>query len=193
MKQALDRIESESIRMTSLVEDLLLLARLDEGHTLEMESVDLAQIVRDALSDAYVTSPEHEWGAEGIEEPVVITGDGSAIHQVVVNLLANARVHTPPGTSVEVRVKQTADKTALQVEDTGPGIPRDARKKLFERFARGDSSRARSSGSTGLGLSIVDTIVKAHGGEVTLTSKPGKTAFTVTLPTPKVAKTVVIP
>jgi len=110
-----------------------------------------------------------------------------------VNLLANARVHTPPGTSVEVRVKQPADKTVLQVEDTGPGIPRDARKKLFERFARGDSSRARSSGSTGLGLSIVDTIVKAHGGEVTLTSKPGKTVFTVTLPTPKVAKTVVIP
>ena len=193
MKQAVDRIESESIRMTSLVEDLLLLARFDEGHTLEMESVDLAQIVRDALSDAYVTSPEHEWGAEGVEEPVPITGDGSAIHQVVVNLLANARVHTPPGTSVEVRVKQSADKTVLQVEDTGPGIPRDARKKLFERFARGDSSRARSSGSTGLGLSIVDTIVKAHGGEVTLTSKPGKTVFTMTLPTPKVAKTVVIP
>jgi len=193
MKQALDRIESESIRMTSIVEDLLLLARLDDGHTLEMESVDLAQIVRDALSDAYVTSPEHEWGAEGIEEPVVITGDGSAIHQVVVNLLANARVHTPPGTSVEVRVKQTKDKTVLQVEDTGPGIPRDARKKLFERFARGDSSRARSSGSTGLGLSIVDTIVKAHGGEVTLTSKPGRTVFTATLTTPKVAKTVVIP
>jgi len=193
MKQALDRIESESIRMTSLVEDLLLLARLDEGHTLEMESVDLAQIVRDALSDAYVTSPEHEWGAEGIEDPVMITGDGSAIHQVVVNLLANARVHTPPGTSVEVRVRQTSDKTVFEVEDTGTGIPRDARKKLFERFARGDSSRARSSGSTGLGLSIVDTIVKAHGGEITLTSKPGKTIFTVTLPTPKVAKTAVIP
>ncbi len=137
MKQAVDRIESESIRMTSLVEDLLLLARFDEGHALQMESVDLAQIVRDALSDAYVTSPEHEWGAEGVEEPVLITGDGSAIHQVVVNLLANARVHTPPGTSVEVRVKQSSDKTVLQVEDSGPGIPRDARKKLFERFARG--------------------------------------------------------
>jgi two-component system OmpR family sensor kinase len=193
MKQALDRIESESIRMTSLVEDLLLLARLDEGHTLEMESVDLAQIVRDSLSDAYITSPEHEWSAEGIEEPVWITGDESAIHQVVVNLLANARVHTPPGTSVDARVKQTADKTVLQVKDNGPGIPRDARKRLFERFARGDSSRARSSGSTGLGLSIVDTIVKAHGGSVTLTSKPGKTVFTVTLPTVEVAKNQSIP
>ena len=187
MKQAVDRIESESIRMTSLVEDLLLLARFDEGHALQMESVDLAQIVRDALSDAYVTSPEHEWGAEGVEEPVLITGDGSAIHQVVVNLLANARVHTPLGTSVEVRVKQSSDKTVLQVEDSGPGIPRDARKKLFERFARGDSSRARSSGSTGLGLSIVDTIVKAHGGSVGLTSRPGKTVFSVTLPVSGVA------
>ena len=187
MKQAVDRIESESIRMTSLVEDLLLLARFDEGHALQMESVDIAQIVRDALSDAYVTSPEHEWGAEGVEEPVLITGDGSAIHQVVVNLLANARVHTPPGTSVEVRVKQSSDKTVVQVEDSGPGIPRDARKKLFERFARGDSSRARSSGSTGLGLSIVDTIVKAHGGSVGLTSKPGQTVFTVTLPVSGVA------
>lgn len=193
MKQAVDRIESESIRMTSLVEDLLLLARFDEGHALQMESVDIAQIVRDALSDAYVTSPEHEWGAEGVEEPVLITGDGSAIHQVVVNLLANARVHTPPGTSVEVRVKQSSDKTVLQVEDSGPGIPRDARKKLFERFARGDSSRARSSGSTGLGLSIVDTIVKAHGGSVGLTSKPGQTVFTVTLPVSGVANNPATP
>ena len=191
--QALDRIESESLRMTSLVEDLLLLARLDEGNTLEMESVDIAQIVRDALSDAYVTSPQHEWGAEGVEDPVMITGDGPALHQVVVNLLANARVHTPPGTSVEVRLAHTAQKTVLQVEDTGPGIPRDARKKLFERFTRGDSSRARSSGSTGLGLSIVDTIVKAHGGSVTLTSKPGKTVFTVTLPAAEVAKKPAIP
>ena len=193
MKQALDRIESESIRMTSLVEDLLLLARLDEGDTLEMESVDLAQIVRDALSDAYVTSPEHDWGAAGAEEPVLVIGDASALHQVVVNLLANARVHTPPGTSVEVRLKQTADTTVLQVEDSGPGIPRDARKRLFERFARGDSSRARSSGSTGLGLSIVDTIVKAHGGMVTLTSKPGKTVFSVSLPQIEVAKNSPIP
>ena len=193
MEQALDRIESESIRMTSLVEDLLLLARLDEGDTFEMESVDLAQIMRDALSDAYVTSPEHDWGAEGIEEPVLVVGDASALHQVVVNLLANARVHTPPGTSVEVRLKQTADKTVLQVEDSGPGIPRDARKRLFERFARGDSSRARSSGSTGLGLSIVDTIVKAHGGTVTLTARPGKTVFTVSLPQIEVAKSSPIP
>ena len=189
MKQALDRIESESVRMTTLVEDLLLLARLDEGQPLVMEEVDLAAIVRDALSDAYVTSPGHDWGAVGVEEPVIVIGDASSLHQVVVNLLANARVHTPAGTTVEVRLKQSPSSTTLKVEDSGPGIPKEARKRLFERFARGDSSRARSSGSTGLGLSIVDTIVKAHGGQVKLVSRPGKTVFTVTLPTIGLAKT----
>ena len=183
LQQALARIESESIRMTSLVEDLLLLARLDEGEAISKEPVDLANIVRDALSDAYVTSPDHDWGARGVDEAVMVTGDSQGLHQVVVNLLANARIHTPPGTTVEVRVKQSGNKTTLQVEDSGPGIPRDARKRLFQRFARGDSSRARTSGSTGLGLSIVDTIVKAHGGEVTLSSRPGKTVFSVVIPT----------
>jgi two-component system OmpR family sensor kinase len=182
LQQALDRIESESIRMTSLVEDLLLLARLDEGTPLHKEPVDLAQIMRDALSDAYVTSPDYDWGAQGIEDPVMVEGDGQSLHQVVVNLLANARVHTPTGTVVEARLSQTKETTKLQIQDSGPGIPAAARKSLFQRFARGDSSRARSSGSTGLGLSIVDTIVKAHGGKVSLTSKPGKTIFTVTLP-----------
>ena len=183
LQQALARIESESIRMTSLVEDLLLLARLDEGEPISREPVDLANIVRDALSDAYVTSPDHDWGAKGVDEAVMVTGDSQGLHQVVVNLLANARIHTPPGTTVEVRVKQSGNTTTLQVEDSGPGIPRDARKRLFQRFARGDSSRARTSGSTGLGLSIVDTIVKAHGGEVTLSSRPGKTVFSVVIPT----------
>jgi two-component system OmpR family sensor kinase len=117
-----------------------------------------------------------------------VDGDPQGLHQVVVNLLANARVHTPAGTKVEARVTQTAQATKLVVEDSGPGIPRDARKSLFQRFARGDSSRARQSGSTGLGLSIVDTIVKAHGGDVSLRSRPGKTVFTVTLPRERVAK-----
>jgi two-component system OmpR family sensor kinase len=138
--------------------------------------------MRDALSDAYVTSPDYDWGAQGIEDPVMVEGDGQSLHQVVVNLLANARVHTPTGTVVEARLSQTKETTKLQIQDSGPGIPAAARKSLFQRFARGDSSRARSSGSTGLGLSIVDTIVKAHGGKVSLTSKPGKTIFTVTLP-----------
>ena len=183
LQKALSRIESESLRMTTLVEDLLLLARLDEGEPLTKEPVDLANIVRDALSDAYVTSPDHDWGAQGVDGAVMVTGDSQSLHQVVVNLLANARVHTPAGTRVEVRVKQNPQKTTLQVEDSGPGIARENRKRLFQRFARADSSRARSSGSTGLGLSIIETIVKAHGGEVSLSSKPGKTVFTVTLPT----------
>jgi len=182
LQQALNRIESESIRMTSLVEDLLLLARFDEGQPLEKSSVDLAGIIRYALSDAYVTSPGHDWGAQGIEDPVIVEGNAQSLHQVVVNLLANARVHTPAGTTVEARLKQTAQATILRVEDSGPGIPREARKRLFVRFAKGDSSRARTAGSTGLGLSIVDTIVKAHGGAVTMTSKPGKTVFIVVLP-----------
>lgn len=182
LTQALNRIESESVRMTSLVEDLLLLARLDEGQPLTQEPVDVSEIVRDAISDAYVTTPERDWGAVGVDEPVMMVGDGPSLYQVVANLLANARMHTPPGTSVEVRVVERPKSIAIEVEDSGPGIPADIRKRLFERFARGDSSRARGSGSTGLGLAIVDTIVSAHGGSVGVSSKPGRTVFTVTFP-----------
>jgi two-component system OmpR family sensor kinase len=184
LTQALGRIESESVRMTSLVEDLLLLARLDEGEPLSTQPVDLAEIVRDALSDAYVTSPEREWGAEGVDNPVIVEGDSASLYQVVANLLANARMHTPEGTSVEVRLTVKPRTIVLEVEDSGPGIPGEIRTRLFERFARGDSSRARRSGSTGLGLAIVDTIVSSHGGAVSVASKPGKTVFTVTLPRP---------
>jgi two-component system OmpR family sensor kinase len=182
LTQALGRIESESVRMTSLVEDLLLLARLDEGKPLSKKPVDLAEIVRDAVSDAYVTSPERDWGAVGVDSPVMFEGDGPSLYQVVANLLANARMHTPEGTTVEVRVKEKPSAIVLEVEDSGPGIPPEIRKRMFERFARGDSSRARLSGSTGLGLAIADTIVVAHGGSVSVASKPGKTVFTVSLP-----------
>lgn len=182
LTQALQRIESESVRMTTLVEDLLLLARLDEGAPLTREPVDIAGIVRDAVSDAYVTSPEHNWGAVGVDSPVMLEGDGPGLYQVVANLLSNARIHTPPGTEVEARVIAKPHSVVIRVEDHGPGIPREIRQRLFQRFARGDSSRARRSGSTGLGLAIVDTIVRAHQGSVRVSSKPGKTVFTVTLP-----------
>jgi two-component system OmpR family sensor kinase len=184
LTQALGRIESESVRMTSLVEDLLLLARLDEGHPLTKKPADLAEIIRDALSDAYVTSPEREWGAVGVDNPVVIEGDAESLYQVVANLLANARMHTPEGTNIEVRLVEKPRTILIEVEDSGPGISKEIRQQLFERFARGDSSRARRSGSTGLGLAIVDTIVSAHGGSVAVASKPGKTVFTVALPKP---------
>jgi len=188
LTQALERIESESVRMTSLVEDLLLLARLDEGAPLTREPVDIAEIVRDAVSDAYVTSPQHAWGAVGVDTPVMIEGDAQGLYQVVTNLLSNARVHTPPGTEVEARVVGKPQAVVIHVKDDGPGIPREVRTRLFQRFARGDSSRTRSSGSTGLGLAIVDTIVRSHGGSVRVSSRPGKTVFTVTLPRERFAK-----
>ena len=182
LTQALDRIESESVRMTTLVEDLLLLARLDEGQPLTREPVDIAEIVRDAISDAYVTSPKHVWSASGAEKPVMVTGDGPSLYQVVSNLLANARIHTPEGTKVEVSLRQKPRTVEISVQDSGPGISPETKKRLFQRFARGDSSRARQSGSTGLGLAIVDTIVRAHQGTVSVSSRPGKTVFRVTLP-----------
>jgi two-component system, OmpR family, sensor kinase len=113
---------------------------------------------------------------------VTVVGDGARLHQVVANLLANARTHTPDGTTVTVGVGTTADAATITVTDTGPGIPADLQPHIFERFARGDSSRSRAAGSTGLGLSIVHAVVSAHHGTVTVFSRPGRIEFTVTLP-----------
>lgn len=179
---ALGRVESESVRMTSLVEDLLLLARLDDGRELEKNPVDLTRILADALSDAHAASQNHEWVLDVPEEPVVVTGDAPRLHQVVVNLLANARVHTPAGTRVVVSAKCLGDAVQIAVRDNGPGIDPAVLPAVFERFARGDSSRSRVAGSTGLGLAIVSAVVDAHGGTVGVESVPGDTVFTVTLP-----------
>jgi two-component system OmpR family sensor kinase len=180
--QSLSRIESESDRMAKLVNDLLLLARLDEGQTAPREAVDLAAVCRSAISDAYVMESGHLWAGEGLDAPVVITGDESGLYQVVSNLLANARVHTPPGTSVTVALTNKKDSVVLRVTDNGPGIPANVRKTLFERFSRGDASRTRATGSTGLGLAIVASLVSAHNGTIAVTSRQGKTTFSVTLP-----------
>lgn len=180
--RALGRIESESVRMTSLVEDLLLLARLDAGRELVLGDVDLTPLVVDAVSDAHAASPEHEWSIDAPATPIVVTGDGGRLHQVVANLLANARVHTPDGTKVETTLAKEDGFAVLTVQDDGPGISDGLQSVLFERFARGDGSRARSTGSTGLGLSIVAAVVDGHGGTVGVESKPGKTVFTVKLP-----------
>jgi two-component system, OmpR family, sensor kinase len=178
----LNRVESEARRMTTLVEDLLLLARLDAGRPLAHDPVDLTMLVVDAVSDAHAAGPRHDWQLDLPEEPVTVVGDGARLHQVLANLLANARTHTPEGTTVTVGVSATNDVAMIRVVDAGPGIPAELQPHIFERFARGDSSRSRAAGSTGLGLSIVHAVVTAHGGRVTLVSEPGRTQFTVLLP-----------
>jgi len=179
---ALGRIESESVRMTSLVEDLLLLARLDEGREIESHPVELGGLVADAVNDARAAGPEHRWRYAEPAEPVVVLGDAARVQQVVVNLLANARVHTPAGTTVTVTLEREGEEAVLTVADDGPGIAPEALPTLFERFARADASRARTTGSTGLGLAIVKAVVSAHGGTVTVESEPGDTRFLVRLP-----------
>jgi len=182
--RSLGRIESEATRMTSLVEDLLLLARLDEGRELDRDPVDLSMLLVDAVSDAHAAGPEHEWSMSLPDEPVEVLGDKARLHQVVVNLLANARVHTPEGTKVTaaLNVDEQAGRAVITVTDNGPGIPAEVQSTLFERFVRADSSRARTTGSTGLGLAIVSAVVDAHGGSVSARSVPGETVFTVSLP-----------
>jgi two-component system OmpR family sensor kinase len=182
-RHALGRIESEADRMTTLVEDLLLLARLDAGRPLSLTETDLSPLVVDAVSDARAAGRGHHWRLDLPDQPACVHGDAQRLHQVLANLLANARTHTPPGTTVTARVARPRRGGALlQVEDDGPGIPDELRRRVFERFARGDASRSRNAGSTGLGLAIVHSVVAAHGGSVSVDSVPGRTVFSVTLP-----------
>ncbi|MCV7380354.1 two-component sensor histidine kinase [Mycobacterium alsense] len=179
---AMSRVASETERITRLVEDLLLLARLDSGRPLEREAVDLSRLAVDAVSDAHVAGPDHQWELDLPEEPVVVTGDAARLHQVLTNLLANARIHTAAGTVVTTRLSTEPAHSVLQVIDNGPGIPAALQSEVFERFARGDTSRSRKGGSTGLGLAIVSAVVRAHHGTITMDSAPGHTEFTVRLP-----------
>lgn len=181
---AMSRIESESIRMTSMVEDLLLLARLDEGREIQFAEVDLTGLVLDAVNDAHAASPDHVIEIDVPSSPVVVLGDAARLHQVIVNLVTNARTHTPEGTRITVGLAPAPSGPGvdLTVRDTGQGIDPEFLPKLFERFARADSSRSRTVGSTGLGLAIVDAVVQAHGGSVEVASVPGDTVFTVHLP-----------
>ncbi|MCU1481373.1 MAG: sensor histidine kinase [Subtercola sp.] len=183
---SLGRIESEATRMTSLVEDLLLLARLDSRPDVAHDAVDLTLTLVDAVSDAHVAGRDHDWILDLPEEPVEIEGDGPRLYQVTANLLANARVHTPPGTHVTAGLSREivdgTDVAVISVSDDGPGIDPALLPTLFERFVRGDVSRSRHAGSTGLGLAIVYAVAEAHGGTVTVSSVPGRTVFRVVLP-----------
>ncbi len=208
---ALSRVQSESARMSVLVDDLLLLARLDAGRPLEREPVDLSRLAIDVTSDARVARREHRWRLDLPSDPVLVRGDEHRLHQVLANLMSNAGKHTPAGSTVSVAlrvgeapgpghdsqpapeggmlergVRPAAPRVELSITDDGPGIPPDLLPELFERFTRADTSRARdldaAGKSTGLGLAIVDAVVAAHGGSITVTSRPGRTSFAIYLP-----------
>jgi two-component system OmpR family sensor kinase len=225
---ALTRVQSESARMSILVDDLLLLARLDAGRPLEQEPVDLSRLAIDVTSDARVARRDHHWRLDLPDDPVLVRGDEHRLHQVLANLMSNAGQHTPPGSTVSValtvqdalpdgRAAPPADHAAmvqrgvqqaaapadhaamvqrgvqpagprveLSITDDGPGIPPELLPDLFERFTRADTARARdleaTGKSTGLGLAIVDAVVAAHGGGITVSSRPGMTRFVIFLP-----------
>ncbi|MCI3948808.1 MAG: sensor histidine kinase [Acidimicrobiales bacterium] len=182
LDSALRRTEDEAVRMGSLVEDLLLLARLDQGRPLQREPVDLDVLARDAVRDAGAVDPDHPVTAV-TAGGVVAPGDADRLRQVVTNLVGNARVHTPPGTAVEVRTFREGDRAVLEVADSGPGMPPEVAERAFERFYRADPARSRHQGGTGLGLAIVQATVDAHAGAVRLRTAPGQgTTVRVELP-----------
>jgi two-component system, OmpR family, sensor kinase len=203
---ALTRVQSESARMSVLVDDLLLLARLDAGRPLERDPVDLSRLAIDVTSDARAARQDHHWRLDLPSDPILVRGDEHRLHQVLANLMSNAGKHTPGGSTVTValRVEESesgsapggatvqrgarpaAPRAELSIADDGPGIPPQLLPDLFERFTRADTSRARdldaAGKSTGLGLAIVDAVVAAHGGSITVTSQPGRTRFAIYLP-----------
>lgn len=182
--RALERIKAESSRMGEMVDDLLLLARLDAGRPLESRPVDLTHLVLDAVTDARAAGPDHRWSLDLPEDPVTVPGDAHRLHQVVANLLANARLHTPVGTKVTVTLERDGHEAVLFVHDDGPGVPEDVQPGVFERFTRAEHRRRPDApgGGAGLGLSIVAAVAAAHGGNVQLESRPGATTFRVRLP-----------
>ncbi|MEW5812880.1 MAG: ATP-binding protein [Actinomycetota bacterium] len=179
---SLARIEAEAQRMSALVGDLLLLARLDEGQDLQIADVDLTELVVDAVNDAAVSAPTHRWRTAVPDGPVWVRADRAQLHQALANLLSNARVHTPAGTTVTTSIATDGPYAEMTVADDGPGIDTDLLPHLFGRFVRADKSRSRETGSFGLGLSITASIVESHGGTVEAESRAGRTAFSVRLP-----------
>jgi two-component system OmpR family sensor kinase len=185
VEMLMSRVESESRRMGLLVEDLLLLARLDAQRPLERHRVDLLSLASDAVHDAQSIAPKRSITLEVFDGPGTpeVLGDDARLRQVLGNLVANALQHTPETAGITVRVGTDGDSAVLEVCDEGPGMSQEDAHRVFERFYRADSSRTRASGGTGLGLSIVDSLVYAHGGTVGVTTAPGQGCrFTVNLP-----------
>ena len=202
VRTALGRVEAESVRMSRMVDDLLLLARLDAGRPLAHEQVDLTRLAIEVASDAQVAGPGYHWVLDLPADPVILTGDQHRLHQVLANLLSNARTHTPPGTTITVHVTRIAAAgngqgdgdgggdgggVELTVTDDGPGIPAGLREHIWDRFARADTARSRTAGSTGLGLAIVRAVVIAHDGRISVRSRPGETTFRIWLPADRAA------
>jgi two-component system OmpR family sensor kinase len=181
LADAMRRMENEAHRMAALVEDLLLLARLDQRRPLDLGRVRLDRLVTDAVRDARAVEPDRPIDLDAAA--VVVHGDDQRLRQVVGNLLSNVRAHTPPGTPVRVSVAVAGDRARLEVADEGPGMDAEVAAKVFERFFRADDSRARAAGGTGLGLSIVAAIAEAHGGTAGVESEPGGgSRFVIDLP-----------
>jgi two-component system OmpR family sensor kinase len=174
-KELITRIEKESIRMSSLVEDLLLLARLDQSRELSEDPVDLNTLITEVAASARAAGPDHPIEVNLGESEIFVLGDSLRIHQVIANLLANARTHTPAGTKIVITAEQSINETTISVSDNGPGLSQEDQEKIFERFYRADPARVRNSiEGSGLGLSIVDAVMSAHGGYVSVKSKLGE-------------------
>jgi two-component system OmpR family sensor kinase len=182
LDRAMTRIGTESSRMASLVEDLLLLARLDQGRPLRRAPVELSRLVDDAAGDARALEPGRPLSTR-VQPDIWVSGDEDRLRQVVANLMANVRTHTPPATPVEVRLEVSDGTCRLEVVDRGAGVAPAAAERIFDRFYRSDPGRSRDRGGTGLGLPIAKAIVEAHGGTIELEQTPGRGAtFAVSLP-----------
>ncbi len=183
-QRSVDRVLQQSSRMGSLVENLLLLARLDEENSFKRSNLDLGMLTADITEDFKLTARDHQWDFECLAEQTTVFGDSASLRRVITNLLANARKHTSAGNTVTVTVDQDdeTDEAVLEVHDTGEGIAPEFLPKVFERFTRADKARSGSDGTTGLGLPIAKSIVEAHGGTISVTSEPGNTVFEVRLP-----------
>jgi two-component system, OmpR family, sensor kinase len=183
LTRVLQRIESEALRMGLMVDDLLMLARLDQSRSMERESVDVVGVVRNVVNDSMVVSTDQDIALTCSVDTALVNGDPARLHQVFSNLVGNAMVHTPAGTSIAVSVRKESGWVVVDVKDDGPGLSTEAAGRIFERFFRVDTGRSRHTGGTGLGLSIVKSIVDSHEGEVSVATKVGRGAcFTVRLP-----------